>query len=173
MCLDCANPGFQPFGYAGGLYDQQTHLVRFGARDYLAEAGRWTAKDPIGFDGAGSNLFAYVFNDPVNLWDNEGTIAPIAVYALSIGARVIYIGITNNLKRRAKEHVKRFGKEAFLKEIKICKNRDVARKFEQGGIEKYGKDNLENIINSISKNNSKYTDYINNIDKYQAPFKKL
>ena len=25
--------GFQPFGFAGGLYDNQTKLVRFGARD--------------------------------------------------------------------------------------------------------------------------------------------
>jgi YD repeat-containing protein len=28
------NPGFQPFGYAGGFYDPATKLVRFGARDY-------------------------------------------------------------------------------------------------------------------------------------------
>ena len=26
-----ANPGFQPFGYAGGLYDRDAGLVRFGA----------------------------------------------------------------------------------------------------------------------------------------------
>jgi YD repeat-containing protein len=32
------NPGFQPFGFAGGLYDPDTGLVRFGARDY--EPGR-------------------------------------------------------------------------------------------------------------------------------------
>jgi uncharacterized protein RhaS with RHS repeats len=30
------NPGFQPFGFAGGLYDAGTGLVRFGARDYDA-----------------------------------------------------------------------------------------------------------------------------------------
>jgi RHS repeat-associated protein len=45
------NPRFQPFGFAGGLYDPQTGLVRFGARDYDPEVGRWTAKDPIGFGG--------------------------------------------------------------------------------------------------------------------------
>ena len=28
------NPGFQPFGFAGGLYDEHTELTRFGARDY-------------------------------------------------------------------------------------------------------------------------------------------
>ncbi len=35
-----SNPGFQPFGFAGGIYDQQTGLIRFGARDYDAETGR-------------------------------------------------------------------------------------------------------------------------------------
>ena len=28
------NPGFQPFGFAGGLYDRGTELTHFGARDY-------------------------------------------------------------------------------------------------------------------------------------------
>ncbi|MDH5546600.1 MAG: hypothetical protein OEZ43_13480 [Gammaproteobacteria bacterium] len=31
-----SNPGFQPFGFAGGIYDQHTQLTRFGARDYDA-----------------------------------------------------------------------------------------------------------------------------------------
>jgi RHS repeat-associated protein len=66
------NPGFQPFGYAGGLYDPDTGLVRFGARDYDAETGRWTAKDPIGFAGGDTNLYGYVINDPVNLADPSG-----------------------------------------------------------------------------------------------------
>lgn len=68
--LEDSNPGFQPFGFAGGLYDQGTKLVRFGARDYDASTGRWTAKDPI--LGPDSNLFAYALNDPVNLYDRNG-----------------------------------------------------------------------------------------------------
>ncbi len=67
-----SNPGFQPFGYAGGLYDRDTHLVRFGARDYDAETGRWTAKDPIGFRGGDTNLYGYVIGDPVNWVDPKG-----------------------------------------------------------------------------------------------------
>jgi RHS repeat-associated protein len=67
------NPGFVPFGFAAGLFDADTGLVRFGARDYDAESGRWTAKDPIRFDGDSENLFTYAENDPVNLADEGGT----------------------------------------------------------------------------------------------------
>lgn len=68
------NPGFQPFGFAGGLYDRDTGLVHFGARDYDPRTGRWTTKDPIGFDGGDTNLYAYTMNDPVNLIDPSGLL---------------------------------------------------------------------------------------------------
>jgi len=35
-------------------------IVRFGARDYDPETGRWTAKDPIMFAGGDANLYGYV-----------------------------------------------------------------------------------------------------------------
>jgi RHS repeat-associated protein len=66
------NPGFQPFGFCGGLYDGLTGLTRYGARDYDAENGRWTTKDPIGFDGGQYNLYLYVGADPVNNIDTTG-----------------------------------------------------------------------------------------------------
>jgi len=66
------NPEFQPFGYAGGLYDVHTGMVRFGARDYDASTGRWTAKDPLGFGGDDTNLYAYVAGDPINSIDPSG-----------------------------------------------------------------------------------------------------
>ncbi|MET1257476.1 RHS repeat domain-containing protein, partial [Aliikangiella maris] len=66
------NPGFQPFGFAGGIYDRDTGLTRFGARDYDPQAGRWTSKDPIRFNGGDSNIYGYVFSDPVNWIDLNG-----------------------------------------------------------------------------------------------------
>lgn len=66
------NPGFRPFGFAGGLYDRDTGLVRFGLRDYDAAVGRWTSKDPIGFGAGDTNLYAYVHSDPVNFVDPTG-----------------------------------------------------------------------------------------------------
>jgi RHS repeat-associated protein len=55
-----------PFSFAGGLYDADTALARFDARDYDARFGRWTNKDPILLDGGQTNLYVYAGNDPVN-----------------------------------------------------------------------------------------------------------
>lgn len=66
------NPGFQLFGFAGGIYDQQTGMVRFGARDYWPVAGRWTKKDRAKFEGRELNLYGYVGGDPINLIDVSG-----------------------------------------------------------------------------------------------------
>jgi len=76
-----SNPGFQPFGFAGGLYDHDTKLVRFGARDYDASIGRWTKKDPIGFNGGSVNLYEYMPNDPVNFVDLFGEDAIRVIYS--------------------------------------------------------------------------------------------
>jgi RHS repeat-associated protein len=76
---------FQPFGFAGGLHDPDTGLVRFGARDYDPEVGRWTAKDPIGFVGGDFNLFGYVLRDPVNLRDPTGLWLPQFLGAVTGG----------------------------------------------------------------------------------------
>ena len=67
------NPTFTiPFGFAGGLHDHDTGLIRFGYRDYDPDIGRWTAKDPIGFKAGDSNLYGYVLGDPINKVDTNG-----------------------------------------------------------------------------------------------------
>lgn len=71
--LSDSNPSLSiPFGFAGGLFDVDTGLVRFGFRDYDADTGRWTARDPIGFAGGDTNLYGYTFNDPINFIDPSG-----------------------------------------------------------------------------------------------------
>lgn len=77
--LEDSNPGWIPFGFAGGLYDSETGLVRFGAKDYDPFTGRWMAIDPILFAGGDANLYAYVHNDPVNLIDPSGHVALLPV----------------------------------------------------------------------------------------------
>jgi RHS repeat-associated protein len=68
------NPGFQPFGFAGGLYDSDTGLTRLGAREYDAATGRFISQDPIDYLGGSSNLYAYAGDDPVNSVDPLGLI---------------------------------------------------------------------------------------------------
>ena len=66
-------PGFQPFAFAGGVYDPDTKLTHFGYRDYDSLTGSWTAKDPIRLDG-GFNFYSYTMNSPTTLVDPLGLI---------------------------------------------------------------------------------------------------
>ncbi len=84
-----------PFGFAGGLYDRDTGLVRFGYRDYDPDTGRWTAKDPIGFNGGDTDLYGYCVNDPVNLVDQSGKIPALV---MAVGA--VVGGVTNYMAMR-------------------------------------------------------------------------
>jgi RHS repeat-associated protein len=76
-----------PFGFAGGLYDAQTGLVHFGAREYDATVGRWTSKDASRF-GGGINLYGYCGDDPVNCIDLTGNDPIGAAVGVGIGTAV-------------------------------------------------------------------------------------
>lgn len=67
---------WQPFGFAGGVFDVTTGIVRFGARDYDPVTRRWTQKDPIGFGGKQSNIYVYVGDEPINGTDPNGKLDP-------------------------------------------------------------------------------------------------
>ncbi len=83
-----SNPGFQPFGFAGGLHDHHTGFLRFGARDYDPQVGRWTDVDPLGSEG-GLNRYRYGNNDPVNFIDPDGNLPILVVWAIKAAADAI------------------------------------------------------------------------------------
>lgn len=87
------NPGFQPFGFAGGIYDQHTGLVRFGARDYDPVTARWTSKDPIRFAGGDVNLYGYVLNNPINFIDPYGLFLCSILKGLDNGSIDLGVGL--------------------------------------------------------------------------------
>lgn len=89
-----SSPNFQPFGFACGIHDHDVRLVRFGARDYDPETGRWTSKDPILFNGGDMNLYGYVLADPVNLIDPTGNNPLIAAPILGGVTGAIIGGIS-------------------------------------------------------------------------------
>jgi hypothetical protein len=62
----------------------RTELVHFGSRDYDPRIGRWTTKDPIGFEGGALSLYAYAGHSPTNFIDPNGKaiFIPILVGAV-------------------------------------------------------------------------------------------
>ena len=67
------NPAMHiPFGFAGGIQDRATGLVKYRFRDYMPDVGRFTAKDPIGYRGGDADLYGYCLDDPVNGIDRSG-----------------------------------------------------------------------------------------------------
>ncbi len=86
--LTDTKPAFSVLCFAGGLYDADTGLVRFGYRDYDPETGRWTSKDPIGFDGGDTDLYGYCGCDPVRLVDPKGLFLPLFLAPPVIAAAI-------------------------------------------------------------------------------------
>ena len=65
-----------PVRYRGYYYDSETGLYYVSSRYYDPEMGRWINADSvvagIGENLLGYNMFAYCFNNPVNMMDNSG-----------------------------------------------------------------------------------------------------
>ena len=80
-----------PFGFAGGHYDADTGLTRFGARDYDPVIGRWITKDPAGL-AAGTNLYNYSGGDPVDYVDTNGR-TPARVAFVLVAAAGLHRGM--------------------------------------------------------------------------------
>jgi RHS repeat-associated protein len=60
-----------PFRFSTKYTDNETGLVYYGKRYYSPSTGRFLGRDPSGEQG-GLNLFAFVNNNPVNVWDLLG-----------------------------------------------------------------------------------------------------
>ena len=102
-------PGLVPFGFAGGLTDESTALVRFGARDYDPFVGRWTAKDPVGF--VDRQLWAHTW-DPI-----EGGLLPVVQHNLFVYADcdpVTFVDVSG-LAKKGKRGLS--GDDALLQEL--------------------------------------------------------
>jgi len=67
-------PGWQPFGFAGGLHETASGVVRFRRRTYDPFVGRFISRDPLGFAGGQVNLYQYALGDPINNVDPTGMV---------------------------------------------------------------------------------------------------
>lgn len=68
----------QPFKFVGqyGVMAEQNGFYYMRARYYDPGVGRFISEDPIGLAGGDVNLYGYVTNNPINLVDPSGLLAP-------------------------------------------------------------------------------------------------
>ncbi len=77
---------FMPaIAFAGDFLHRPSGLYFALRRVMDPHTGRWLNRDPLG-EGAGINLYAYVGNNPVNLTDPSGELAPLLAIPIIIGA---------------------------------------------------------------------------------------
>jgi RHS repeat-associated protein len=77
-----SNPGFQPFIFAGGVFDNDTRLTHFGFRDYDSTIGSWLSPEPLSRSpgyvagmaqtGMGVPTYSYAANTPLRYVDPDG-----------------------------------------------------------------------------------------------------
>jgi RHS repeat-associated protein len=71
--------------YCGYYFHSRSGLSEAAFRFYSADLGRWICRDPLG-EGTGTNLFAYVGNDPIYFVDPSGLKATKSSGAAEIGS---------------------------------------------------------------------------------------
>ncbi|MFA5162477.1 MAG: RHS repeat-associated core domain-containing protein [Elusimicrobiales bacterium] len=62
------------YSYTAREWDAETGLFYYRARYYAPDIGRFIQKDPIGFNGGDTNLYAYVGNRPNRYIDPTGLV---------------------------------------------------------------------------------------------------
>lgn len=83
--LSDSNPGFQPFGFTGGMLDPGSGLTHLGHREYDANTARWTRKDPAGLLSS-VNHYEYAASNPVNYSDPTGLVTARGLIAGAVDA---------------------------------------------------------------------------------------
>ena len=95
-------------GYTGHHYHIGSGLVLTLYRAYDPVTGRWLSPDPLG-EAGGVNLYQYVLNSPLLLWDPDG-LTPAPVVGAIIGGLIggVAGGLTSDCDS---------GSDGFLKDV--------------------------------------------------------
>jgi RHS repeat-associated protein len=139
----------EPLRFAGQYADEETGLHYNTFRYYDPGTGRFVSQDPIGLAG-GLNLYRYAPNPVswIDPWGWVGETTPgynvYSLYDMDIHGNPIgdpyYIGITNDLERRAAGHLEtgRLSGQSGMIPLDEGVTYGQARGYEQAYIEHYG-----------------------------------
>lgn len=96
-----AEAGIQnPYMFTGRRFDSESGIYYYRARQYDPTIGRFLQRDPIGLAG-GLNLYAYVENNPINMFDPfglRGTFSENYQFAINANKRVLNYTILKVVK---------------------------------------------------------------------------
>ncbi|MBX3263378.1 MAG: RHS repeat-associated core domain-containing protein, partial [Labilithrix sp.] len=139
-------PGFQPFGFAGGLWDRDTGLVRFGTRDYDPTTGRWTTKDASRF-GGGLNFYVYCDGDPINRIDTDGHFWREVERVFGAGIRVV-----RNITRGEAQRIVKGGGDVATNRTKATRSltKDVSPAGKSSRLECHG-DGMTSHVHALDE----------------------
>src|SRR4030067_3436653 len=84
----------QPYAWTGREYDIESGFYYLRNRYYDPRTGRFTTKDPIGFEGGDVNVYGYVGQNPVN-WVDPWGVRPGDPYPTSDAAAIDAINDIN------------------------------------------------------------------------------
>ncbi len=76
--------------YTGREWDGELGLYHYRARMYSADSGRFVSRDPIGFNSTDTNIYRFVFNQPLVQLDPSGLKCTVYV-PITHGPRGPYI----------------------------------------------------------------------------------
>ena len=145
-------PAFSlPVGFDGGLADPSSGLVLFGKRDYEPASGRWTARDPILFDGGQTNLYAFVGDDPTDVRDPDG----------------LQWANNGNWQQNTEDIAKKLAKKELTNIIKKEKLPEIPKKGDSKSEYKF-------VVEEAVKNEKQVTGFFDRVSKaYDAACKSL
>jgi len=78
-----------PFRFSTKYQDDESDFLYYGYRSYNPSTGRWLNRDPIGERG-GRNLYGWLANNPVNLFDALGLKCCVLQYSGSSSDGLLY-----------------------------------------------------------------------------------
>ena len=102
--IPLSNTGFDAeFGFTGHSTHLGTGLALTQFRAYDTNLGRWLSRDPLG-EASGVDLYGYVLNDPINLWDPHGLEARVK---FTTNTSNFFAGASDNLTLGVADTVRR------------------------------------------------------------------